>query len=540
MYQKIPIRWKIMGLILVIMGLSIFMIGVGLIGNFINVKEEELKERALITARTVAEVPGIKSNVNSDRKARNTINPLVERVRIINGATYIVVLDMNRVRLSHPVQSLIGKVSEGADEGPAFAEHTYTTKAKGESGTAVRAFVPIMDNDHEQIGVVLVGYLLPTVWEIILSLRFDILTTIIVSIIFGGWGSWILANHIKRQIFQLEPHEIAALLVERTETFNAMHEGIVAINNNEVITVFNEKAKQLLGISGDVIGEKISDVVPDTYLPEILSINQPVYNKELNVRNQMLLSNRIPIKVNNETVGAVAVFQDQTEVKKLAEELTGVKAFVNALRVQNHEHMNKLHTIAGLIQMNHKEKALDYVFQVTEEQQELTQFLGKKIHDESLSGLLLSKVSRGKELGIQVIIDRNSHLGWFPNPLDHHDFVIIIGNLIENSFEAFDDVKQEDKQIFISFEQDAHVTSILVEDNGTGMDEDIKEKIFIQGFSTKGAAGHGIGLYLVNEIVKNANGEISVDSEKGHGTTIMISFYENHKIGGNGDGPTYN
>ncbi len=50
-------------------------------------------------------------------------------------------------------------------------------------------------------------------------------------------------------------------------------------------------------------------------------------------------------------LGAVAMFKDRTEVKKLAEELTGVKAFVQALRVQTHEHKNKLHTIAGLLQL---------------------------------------------------------------------------------------------------------------------------------------------------------------------------------------------
>lgn len=534
MFQKIPIRWKITALILTVMSFSIIMIGIGLIGNFINLKEDELRERALITARTVSELPQIRTSVKGSSEARNSINQVVERIRIINGATYIVVLDMNRIRLSHPVESLIGERSEGADEGPAFAEHTYTTKAKGSYGTAIRAFVPVMNNQHQQVGVVISGYMLPSLLEIIGSLRFEIIITIFLSIIFGGWGSWKLANHIKKQIFHLEPHEIARLLEERTETFNAMHEGVVAIDTDEKITIFNNRAKQLLGINGEVIGQKIREVIPDTYLPEILSLNHPIYNKELYVRNSTVLSNRIPIKVNNKTVGAVAIFQDQTEVKKLAEELTGVKAFVNALRVQNHEHMNKLHTIAGLIQMGNKEKALDFVFQVTEEQQELTQFLSKNIHDDSLSGLLLSKVSRGKELGINVYIDRNSKLKWFPPQLDHHDFVIILGNLIENAFDAFNDSDIKQKEIYVSFEQDEHVTSILVEDNGTGMDEIIKRKIFTHGFSTKSDSGRGIGLHLVKQIVDKASGEIVVDSKKGYGTTFILSFYsnKNQKQGG--------
>ena len=73
-------------------------------------------------------------------------------------------------------------------------------------------------------------------------------------------------------------------------------------------------------------------------LPEILDFNQPIYNKELHINQHTILSNRVPIEVDGETVGAIAIFQDRTEVKKLAEELTGVKEFVQALRIQNHEH----------------------------------------------------------------------------------------------------------------------------------------------------------------------------------------------------------
>ena len=74
--------------------------------------------------------------------------------------------------------------------------------------------------------------------------------TIGIALAFSAWGAWLLARHIKRQMFKLEPDEIAKLLVERTETFNAMHEGIIAIDTDEVITIFNHKAKEILGIEG--------------------------------------------------------------------------------------------------------------------------------------------------------------------------------------------------------------------------------------------------------------------------------------------------
>ena len=80
--------------------------------------------------------------------------------------------------------------------------------------------------------------------------------------------------------------------------------------------------------------------------------------------------------------------------------------------------------------------ALQYIFQITEEQEELTRFLTKHIHDDNLVGLLLSKISLGRELGIELIMDKHTKLDRFPTDMDHHDFVLIIGNLIENSFAA--------------------------------------------------------------------------------------------------------
>lgn len=292
------------------------------------------------------------------------------------------------------------------------------------------------------------------------------------------------------------------MLVERTAAFNAMHEGVIAIDNNQTITIFNEKAKQMLDISGDVIGRNINDIIHDTRLPEVLDRTSPIFNQEISVQNRNIVSNRVPIKIADKTIGAVAIFQDRTDVTKLAEELTSVKAFVEALRVQNHEHMNKLHTIAGLIQLGNLDDALQYIFQITEEQEELTRFLTKHIHDDNLVGLLLSKISLGRELGIELIMDKHTKLDRFPADMDHHDFVLIIGNLIENSFAALKYCAEETKQVYLSIYQDEHHCQIVLEDNGPGIDEGIHGEIFDYGFTTKGADGSGIGLYLIDQIVK--------------------------------------
>lgn len=529
MLSRMKINWKIALLSFGIVLFSLCIGGTILLGGIVRLKEEELGRRLLVTARTVAQMPEVIAGIERP-DARDGVQTAAERIRIINDATYVVVMDMHRVRLSHPVESVIGTVSEGADEGSAFAEHTYVSKAKGELGTALRAFVPIMNADHVQVGVALVGRIQPTVGQVLLDLSGQAYIVLLLSLLFGIWGSWKLAQHIKKQMFELEPHEIARLLVERTATFHALHEGVIAIDKEERITIFNDRAKEMMRISGDVIGKPIRGVLPDTRLPEILDLNAPVYNQELFVGGAQIMSNRIPIKVSHQTIGAVAVFQDRTEVTRIAEELTGVKAFVDALRVQNHEYMNKLHTIGGLIQLDRKDKALQYLFEITEQKEELTRFLSQAVRNDSLSGLLLGKISRGRELGIEVTVDRQSRLKRFPPRLDQHDFVVLLGNLIENAFDALHQTPrgQQERRIFVSIEQDDDIVSVLVEDNGCGMDEATKARIFERGFTTKASSeadsGRGIGLYLIASIVNKGGGSVQVESAPGEGTSFLVSF----------------
>ncbi|WP_369293578.1 sensor histidine kinase, partial [Alkalihalophilus lindianensis] len=72
--------------------------------------------------------------------------------------------------------------------------------------------------------------------------------------------------------------------------------------------------------------------------------------------------------------------------------------------------------------------------------------------------------------------------------------------------------------MYLSIEQDEEVLAILIEDNGCGIPEEIQPLIFKKGFSTKNSLDHGIGLYLIKEMVEKANGTIQVESDPGRGT----------------------
>lgn len=529
MMKKLNMNDKILLMTFFIIAFTLMIAGTFIIGNLLQEQENYYGQRGMLIARTVSNSSEIASalTLENQDQAIKEINEYVEEVRVINKAAYIVVMNMDRIKYSHPVTSELGTVSTSQDINAAFNEHYYTSKAKGTSGTMIRAFVPVLNAERKQIGVVIVGYPAPTLKGIVKDYKSEIFLLLVLAILFSIWGAYSLARHIKKQMFGLEPEEISRMYVERLETFNAMHEGVIAVDNNLKITIFNAKAGEILGVTGDPqshLQKNIKEVLPDTRLPEIVESRKPKYNQELFVNNRSILSNRIPITVNGKNAGAVAIFKDLTEVKQLAEELTGVKAFVQALRVQTHEHKNKLHTITGLLQLGHTKQAIEYLTSVRESEDSLAKFLNERFSNENISGLLLSKILRGKELDIRVEIDEESQLSMFPPFLDHHDFVILFGNLIENAFDALNEVSRQDKLITISVDEHDGFLAILVSDNGIGMSEDVQQKIFENGFSTKEGEYRGIGLYLISEIVQKGNGTIEVTSEEGNGTTFVILF----------------
>lgn len=519
--HNLPIRWKITGLSFGIVAFSLMMLGIIFLGYAMKTKEEDLSHKVMLTAQLIAQNQTVQTSIPLEN-ASDILQPLVERVRVINGHDYIVILNMNRDRLTHPIPERLHTTFVGGDENAAFSEHIYISKASGQGKETVRAFVPIHNQEREQIGVVVVGNVLPQLTDLMYESRNVAMILVLITSLFGFWGAWLLANHIKRQTFEMEPDELARALVERTETFNAITEGVIAIDEHERITVINEAAKNMLNVKGNVVGQFIQDVIPDTRLPEVLTLEKPLLQREFYIQNRPVLSNRIPIKSGTKTIGAVAIFQDRTDVERLAQELTGVQTFVDALRVRNHEYSNKLHTIAGLIQLDQSKKALEYIFDLTEEQSGFSQVLIQRIHDDSIVGLLLGKISRAKELGISLQVEQSSIFLNYPDGVTNHNLVVILGNLIDNSFDALSTLDIKDKFVSVLLQEREDDLIIQVYDNGPGIPKEIQKTMFKRGFSTKQAEGRGIGLFLIQSIIERVEGDVLIDSDEHKGTKLTI------------------
>lgn len=508
---------------------SVLLAGVMIVKWTTDAAENEIGMRAMAIARTLAQLSAIQENLGQ-HGGEKIIQPIAERIRLVTGVEYIVAFDMNKTRYSHPLEDRIGTPFADGDEARALLKEEYLSKAQGVKGPSIRAFVPVSkDEGTRQVGVITVGALTPTVTEILKTIRFRLYSSLLVGLVFGIAGSFFLAQNIKKNMFELEPAEIAQMFEERIAILQALGEGVIAVNTVGIITLINKEACRITQVNPEAVGQEIDKVVGLTGITAALMAGKEQLNWELIIHRRLVLANLLPVRVKDKRVGAVITFRDKTEVRRLAEELTGVKTFIEALRVQNHESLNKLHTIAGLIQLKKQQEALDYIFAVTEEQQEVTQFLSKRIQNTSVAGLLLGKYNRAKELHVQLQFDEESWLGHLPPSLESGTLAIILGNLLENALEAVSgNVLRE---VHCLVKQGKEELLCAVENTGQEIPSEHLARIFDWGFTTKGSEGRGIGLYMVRKIVDQLNGSIEVETGN-WGTRFQVKLPLQNRVDG--------
>jgi len=108
--------------------------------------------------------------------------------------------------------------------------------------------------------------------------------------------------------------------------------GIVSIDLDGIITVFNKAATHLLGVTKkQALGRHILAVIPNSGLVNVLRTGEPEMGRPQVIGQRTVLTNRTPIMHREEMIGAVSLFQDITEMEKISRELDSTKTIVRTL-----------------------------------------------------------------------------------------------------------------------------------------------------------------------------------------------------------------
>ena len=413
----------------------------------------------------------------------------------------IVVGDMEGVKYSHLDEKQIGEVYINDDKQKVLENgSSYYSIMEGSMGITLRWFQPIF-YEGEQVGFVMVGRYYEAINMINSKTKMNYLVLFIFGVLIAIIASKIFARRIKRAILDMEPEEISMLYNQKNIIINTVKEGIIALDKKKKVVDINNGFYELFN------DFNMNDILSKlkVYIDDKLDLEM----KEFIIQNKKIFVTIKHIAQGNNYLGAVITFVDKKEINKIAKEITGIDEVIKNLRANVHEFKNNIHVIFGLIQLKEYEEAKKYILNI-QQLQENNSSKFKKIEDYYVKALLLSRELVAKERKIKFELTDESFLDFEHGIIDSYDLVTILGNLIENAFEACSLMENEEKEVEVSLYEDKNIIEIQVRDNGKEIQKDIKEFIFKEGVSSKGE-GRGTGLFLVKSRVELYNGHIEIE-----------------------------
>ena len=488
-------------------------------------EQDAMDKNLLNSASILSQSPLLRRAIEGEATADDLAAYLNDATASTSDIDLILVGDVDNKLYYAPDPDLVGTTYTGNAQTEALTGvEPYTSNETGPLGSEHSAYAPIRSVDGEVIGFVVVGIYLRSLAHV----TFITILQVVLLGLLAAAAAVLLAQRLSRRIKNAlqgyEPEAFARRFDQREDILDALEEGVLAIDRDEKIIYFNAAASRLLSLSEDAVGKPLREVYPASTLGRILRTGKTEYNVSMkSLPDVRVLSDRLPIYENGQIAGAVGIFRNRTEVTQLADDLTGVRHMVDAMRAYTHEFMNKLHVILGLLQIGQTERAEQYIMDTTRTQREAVSRIMNQIQEPSVAALLVGKTSRANELGIRLKLDRESTLSADSTYLPPDACITILGNLIENAIESLNQSRRDVKEVSVSIREEENSLLLCVEDTGPGIPAAMQRTLFQQGSTTKGQ-GRGTGLSLVQEVVDAYQGEMRVESETGVGTSFFVSF----------------
>ncbi|WP_406174261.1 ATP-binding protein [Streptomyces sp. NBC_00996] len=483
--------------------------------------DQEAMRRALAIAQTTAQDPQIAEGVQNTPPTRNgPVQKEAERIRHATNAEYIVVMDRRWVRWSHPTLGQIGH-PVSTDPSDALAGKDVMGIDRGTLGRSARGKVPLYDADHRIIGAVSVGIAYDSVRARLISAIPGLFAYAGGALAVGALAAWLISRRVQRQTRDLAFSDISALLAEREAMLHGIREGVVALDRGGRIRLLNDEARRLLGIGDEAVGKSLDEALGEGRTADVLA-GRVTGTDLLTVRGQrVLVANRMP----TDDGGAVATLRDRTELEQLGRELDSTHGLIDALRAQDHEHANRMHTLLGLLELEMYDDAVEFVGEVVGDHRVTAEQVTEKIHDPLLAALLVGKATVAAERGVALWISDRTLL---PDRLiDPRGLVTVVGNLVDNALDAVAGTPHA--RVEVELRAEGRTTVLRVRDTGPGIPEERRELVFTDGWTTKKPPAHGkrgIGLPLVRRLAERQGGGAEVTEADGGGAEFTVVLPE--------------
>ncbi|MFB6437125.1 ATP-binding protein [Streptomyces sp. NPDC056411] len=492
--------------------------------------DDQAMRRALSIAQTTAADPDLARELaGTPPDPRGPVQADAERIRRATGALYVVVMDTHGVRWSHTRTAQIGR-HVSTDPSRTLAGRQVRQIDTGTLGRSARAKVPLRDARGRIVGAVSVGIAYDSVRGRLLGTLPTVLRYAGAALAVGVLAAVALSRRLRRRTHGVAFADISALLAEREAMLHSIREGVVAFDRRGRIRLVNDEAGRLLGLGADAAGRALEDVLPPGRTTEVLAGRVAGADLLAVCGGRVLIANRVPTRDG----GAVVTLRDRTELELLCRELDGTQGLLDALRAQDHEHANQLHTLRGLLELGRHHKALEFVTEVAGAHRASAEQIAERVPDPLLSALLVGKAAIAAERGVALRVSPSTLLT--DAVVDPRDLVTVLGNLIDNALDAAAEHRRDDPCVEVELRAEGATAVLRVSDTGPGVPPELRERIFAEGWSTKAAQpaaggrlpvrGRGIGLALVRRLAERYGGMARVTARAGGGAVFTVVLPE--------------
>lgn len=493
----------------------------------INANSQALDQNLRNTADLISRLASFTNNLSQEQltKYYNSICDELPNVDVIS------IVNTDLIRVYHTNNSLIGTKYDGKI--PDFTTNSRFTNnfdETGPSGPQRRTYCPIYDKNSNYCGFIMTIILKTSIYSITKRTILLFLAVTIIAILIEFSISHKISEQIKQKLLGYEPDTFTSMFTVRDDILNSINDGIISLDANLKIQFINKAAKQMIKCPDTDNFEKINlKLSIDKLIKQTIKSQKSTFNIQKKTDDGTeLLIDCVPSKKDEKPSGAVLILHDRTEYTKLMEDLSGTKYLVDSMRANNHDFTNKLHVILGLIQIGQYDKAISYIENISIIQRETLSKVINSIENPSFAALLIGKIARASECNVKFILKDGINFRASDISIPSEALVTIVGNLIDNALDAMntksviDFTKSVRELIFGVYTKPGDLL-ITVEDTGSGISDDIKDKIFENGFSTKGT-GRGIGLYHTKQLIENLGGTIMFESQINVGTSFIVNF----------------
>ncbi|MDV3128167.1 ATP-binding protein [Mycobacterium sp. 21AC1] len=479
-------------------------------------------QRMIAVAENVASTPVVRERY-SDPVAAKVLAPEVDRAVALSGAGLAEIVDPEgTVRASSDPDRVGQRVDLGvsrADEGRA-----WFGDGDVEGVHSIIGQVPILATNGDVLAIVSISEQYPSVWQVLGGAGERLLIYLGLGAALGLLVSWLLSRRINRHTRGLEIAEIASLADHREALLHSIREGVAAVSTDGAITVLNDSACDLLGVSADAVGRRVDEIGLEPAVVEFLLSGQQGRPDEDDVvivtGTRVLALNRRAATSQGQRIGTVTTMRDSTELAALQAQLSSHRSVTDTLRAQTHEFANQLHTISGLAQLGEFDAVRDLVGTLTRRREEINEAVTQRISDPAVAALLIAKTSLAAESGVRLAVTDDSHLGAL-RPALATDAITLLGNLIDNAVDV--SVGSVPAQVSVRVD-DSSGLLIVVSDSGPGVPGHLRDTIFSRGVTSKPQVpgGRGIGLALVRLVTAQHGGSVEVTDGSDGGARFVV------------------